>query len=195
MTPAMEHCHRPWWKRPPLWFIVIAAVLALVVGVVIEESGKRAPTPYGTFLDQLDAGNVASVTFQGMEIDGRFKQPLDSTPSSGAVQRDTFRSRVPDFGDPTLIPELRKQHVVINVTSTTSWTRLFAGLPWPMLLFIGVALIAGLVRLARGGKAQSGSAMPMHPMQGMVGLVSGLFGKQNQTPSSPPHDGDGTKSG
>jgi ATP-dependent Zn protease len=175
-----------------VWFIVIAAVLALVVGVFIEESGKRAPMPYGAFLDQLEAGNVVSVTFRGTEINGRFKHALDSTPSSSTASQDIFRSRVPDFGDPTLIPELRKQHVIIDITSSSSWMQLFAGLPWPMLLFIGVALVAGVVRLVRGGKAQTGGAMPMHPMQGMVGLVSGLFGKQ-QAESPPAPDSKETK--
>jgi hypothetical protein len=63
-----------------------------------------------------------------------------------------------------------------------------------MLLFIGIALVAGLIRLVRGGKAQSGSAMPTHPMQGMIGLVSGLFGKKPQTADPPTHDGGGPKS-
>ena len=38
---------------------------------------QTGPMPYSTFLDQLEAGNVASVTFQGTEIDGRLKRPLD----------------------------------------------------------------------------------------------------------------------
>jgi len=94
-----------------------------------------------------------------------------------------------------LLAELRKQHVVIDVASSSSWTRLLAGLPWPMLLFIGVALVAGLIRLIRGRKAQSGSTMPTHPMQGVIGLVSGLFGKQQQTANPPTHDKGGPKSG
>ena len=109
-----------------MWFIGIAAVLALVIGVVVEETGKRAPMPYGAFLDQLEAGNVASVTFQGTEIDGRFKHPLDATLPTGTAQRDTFRSRVPDFGDPALIPELRKQHVAIDVSVHLRWIKMRA---------------------------------------------------------------------
>ena len=175
MTQAMEHCQRPWWKRPPVWFIAIAAVLLIiVVGTQIETAGKAAPTPYSAFLDQLEAGNVASVTFQGTEIQGRFKRPADS------AQRDIFSTRVPDFGDPALIPELRKQHVAINVSAPSPWASVIARVPWPMLVFLGVVLIAGLVRLARGGRAHSGSGVPMHPMHGMVGLVSGLFAKPHQ---------------
>lgn len=192
MTHAMEHCQRPWWKRPPFWFIVIAAALLLSV-LVIEQTDKPALSPYSVFLDQLDAGNVASVAIQGTEIDGRYKHPLDSASLSGTkVRRDTFRSRVPDFGDPSLIPELHKQHVVIDVSSPSSWTSLLAHLPWPMLLFLGVAIIAGLVRLMRGGKAQAGSVVSALPAHGMMGLVSRLFAKQEQT-STPTNDSDETK--
>jgi ATP-dependent Zn protease len=181
VTNQVEHCQRAWWKRPPVWFIVGAAVLALGISVVIEETGRRAPTSYGAFLDQLEAGNVASVTFQGTQINGRFNHPLEK------AQTEAFSTQVPEFGDPTLIPELRKQRVVIDVQSSSSWTSLLARLPWPMVLFVGAALIAGLVRLVRGGKAQAGSATPMH---GMMGLVSGLFGRPQQAESPPPHQGD-----
>jgi ATP-dependent Zn protease len=186
----MEHCDRPWWKRPPVWFIAIAVVLLLIViAMQIETAGKAVPVPYSAFLDQLEADKVASVTFQGTEIQGRFKRSPDS------AQRNTFSTRVPDFGDPALIPELRKQHVAIDVSAPSPWTSMLARIPWPMLVFLGVVLVAGLVRLVRGGKTQSGSAAPMHPMHGMVGLVSGLFAKPHQVESPPEHESNGQKSG
>jgi len=194
MPHAMEHCHRPWWKRPPFWFLVIAAVIALLIVYIPETDGNPTPTPYSTFLDQVEAGNVASVTFQGTEIHGRYKHPLDSAPSGGTVPRDTFSSRVPDFGDPTLIPALRKQHVAIDVSPPSQWAALLARIPWPMLLFLGAVMIAALVRLLRGGKVQSGPAVPTLPAHGMIGLVSGLFAKRNQAESPPKHDGDEPKS-
>lgn len=195
MTDTTAHCQRPWWKRPPFWFVIIAAVLALGIGIAMEESARRAPMPYGAFLDQLEVGNIASVTFRGTQIDGSLKHPLSDAASNGATQKNTFRSHVPDFGDPTLLAELRKQHVAIDVASSSSWTRLLAGLPWPMLLFIGIALIAGLIRLVRGGKTQAGSAVPTSPMQGMLGLVSGLFGKKPQAADPPAQDGGGGDAG
>jgi ATP-dependent Zn protease len=189
----MEHCHRPWWKRPPFWFIVIAAALLLSV-LVIEQTGKPTLTPYSAFLDQLEAGNVASVVFHENQIDGRYKHPLDGAPSSVPLQRDTFRSRVPDFGDSTLIPELRKQHVVIDVSSPSPWSSLLAHLPWPMLLVLGAVIIAGFVRLMRGGKAQSGSVTSALPAHGMMGLVSRLFAKRDQIANPPAKDSDEPKS-
>ena len=137
----------------------------------------------GTFLNQVEAGNIASVTFQGTEILGRFKRPLDS------AQGDAFRSRVPDFGDPTLIPELRKQHVIIEVTSPSAWSWLLGRVPWPMLLFVAAMLIAGFIKLARGGAPQSGSTTPVRPMPGMIGLVASLFAKQQEVASPPASNG------
>jgi hypothetical protein len=172
-----------------VWFIAIAAlVLLIVVGTEMEKAGKAAPTPYGVFLDRLEAGNVASVTFQGTEIHGHFKRSVDS------AQRDTFTTRLPDFGDPALIPELRKQHVAINVSAPSPWTSVLAHIPWPMLVFLGAVLVAGLVRLVRGGKAPSESATPMPPMHGMVGLISGFFAKPHQVENPPEHESNERKS-
>jgi hypothetical protein len=86
MTQTVEQRQRPWWMRPPVWFIGIAALVALIIGIAVEQGGKRAPTPYGVFLDQLEAGKVASVTFRGTEIDGRFKRSVESTPASSAAR-------------------------------------------------------------------------------------------------------------
>ena len=97
-TVQQHHCTVPWWRRPPVLLLGIALV-ALVIFAVVETASAPAATPYGTFLDQLEAGNVASVTFKGTEIDGRFKHPI-SNAVNGTAQTNTFRSRVPDFGDP-----------------------------------------------------------------------------------------------
>jgi hypothetical protein len=50
-----------------------------LLGCQIETAGKAAPVPYSAFLDQLEAGNIASVTFQGTEIQGQFKKSTDGT--------------------------------------------------------------------------------------------------------------------
>jgi ATP-dependent Zn protease len=192
MTNATEHCDRPWWKRPPLWFIAIAAALLLVV-VLIQQTDKQPTMPYSVLLDQIEAGNVASVSFQGTEITGRFKRPVADKLPTGTAQRDSFRSRVPDFGDPALIPELHRQHVVIEVTAPSAWSWLLGRVPWPMLIFIAAMLMAGFVRLLRGGKAQPLSAAPTLPAHGMMRLISDLFAKQHPSESPPTHGSDAPK--
>ena len=179
-----RHCTRAWYLRPPVWLLGIVLVGLAIFGV-IEMNGRPAAMPYGSFLDQLDAGNVASVTFQGTRIDGRFKHAVAGAAANGATPQSVFRSRAPEFGDPALLVELRKEHVTIDVASSSNWTSWLAGLPWPMVVFLGFILIAGLVRLMRGGKAPSEPAASMHPMQGMIGLLSGLFGKRSEPASEP----------
>ena len=179
MTDTTQHCQRPWWKRPPVWLLA-AVLLGALAFVAVKEVERPAPMPYGAFLDQVDAGNVASATFNGTEIDGRFKHPLSDGLPTGTTQRDSYRSRVPDFGDSELIPELRKEHVAIDVRSPSQWVSLLARLPWPMLAFLALILVVALVRIVRGPKAGSGPAMPMRPGAGIIGLVSSLFGKSGQ---------------
>jgi uncharacterized integral membrane protein len=186
----MEHCQRPWWKRPPVWFIGIAALLALIAGIVITWTNATAPMSYGAFLDQLDADNVANVTFQGTEVAGRFRRPPDATLPTGAAQRDTFSTRMPDFGDLSLVPELRKQHVAIDVSVPSAWTWLLGRIPFPILIFLGVMVVGAVIRFMRGGKQQSTPETPMH---GPMGLVAGLFSKPQQTVEPPPQDGDKPK--
>jgi hypothetical protein len=175
-----------------LWFIVIAAALLLVV-VVIQQTDQQATMPYSVLLDQIEAGNVASISFQGTEITGRFKRPVDGKLPTGTARRDSFRTRVPDIGDSGLIPELHRQHVVIDVTSPSAWTSLLGRVPWPILILVAAMLVAGFVRLLRGGKAQPGSVASTLPAHGMMGLVLGLFAKQHPGESSPRHDSDEPK--
>jgi hypothetical protein len=179
MTNPTQHCQRPWWKRPPVWLLAVVLLGALAY-VVAKETGRPGPMPYGAFLDQVDAGNVASTTFNGSEIDGRFKHPLSNGLPTGTGQRDSFRTRAPDFGDPALIPGLRKAHVAIDVRSPSQWASLLARLPWPMLAFVALILVVALVRIVRGPKAGSGPDLPMHPGGGIIGLVSNLFGKKRE---------------
>jgi ATP-dependent Zn protease len=183
-TAAQHGGFRAWWRRPALWAIALIAVLGLIAFAVVEQTNQPAAISYGAFLDQLEASNIASVDFRGTEIDGRFKQA-----SNGQAQ-NAFRTRVPDFGDPGLITALRHHQVTIDVASSTSWLRLLAGVPLPMLFFVGALLVVGIVRLVRGRKGGGNQPVPMHPMQGMIALVSGLFSRQEASTEPPKEQRD-----
>ena len=169
---AQPHHTRPWYKRPLVWigFIILAA---LMVFGVREAGGGLATIRYSDFLDQLDAGNIASVNFAGTQIDGQFKQPVAEKNVNNGAPLTAFRSQAPAFGDPTLLPELRKERVTIGVTSS-QWlgtgTAAVLGivgaflLAKPMLLIIAAAFIAGLVKMLRGGKVDFRSILSTMPM-------------------------------
>jgi hypothetical protein len=129
-----------------------------------------------------------------LEIIGRFKQPaVTGSLVAGVRPNDTFRCRIPDAGDPGLMPALRKQHVAINVISPAVWATLLGHLPWPLLIFIGAMLMAGLIRIVRGEQTPSGQGIPVPPMHGMMGFVARLFAKQPTGDDSTTRDNDGLK--
>jgi ATP-dependent Zn protease len=188
-VPDVIHHHtRPWYLRPPVW--AAGAVLLGLAAFGVMQVASRPPTiSYGDFLDHLDTGNVARVTFSGTSIDGDFKRPVGPVTAKETASQTAFHSQVPDFGDPTLLEQLRKEHVAIDVVASSGWLAWLGRLPWPMVVFLVVILIAGLVRMRRGGKAQSDTPMPMHPMQGMLGLLAGLSSK-GHSESQPQQRGD-----
>jgi len=184
---ARAHCIRAWYLRPPVWVLGIV-LAALAVFGIMQTINRPAPIPYSEFFDQLDAGNVASVIFKGTQIEGYWKKPVGRTPANRAEPQTSFRSVVPDFGDPALLPALRKQHVVIDVASSSTWVSWLGRLPWPMVLIIGGVVIAGLVGLIRGDKSAGGAPVPTHPM---MGLIAGLFGKHHQATGATDAGGTG----
>ena len=186
---AHQHCTRPWYLRPPVWVLGVV-LLGLAAFGIVEFSGRPSPAAlsYSDFLAQLDAGNVASVTFSATQVDGKFKHPLGQAATDGASAKTIFRSQIPAIGDPTLLPELRKEHVVIDVASSSTWASWLGRLPWPLVLVLAFILIAGAIKLVGGKKSTDGSTATAQQMP-MTGLFSGLFGKQNQpTPTA----GDGS---
>lgn len=176
------------------WIAVAVALLVLAVAVaavVAGGAGRVAALSYGAFLDQVDAGNVAAVTFQGTAIDGRLRRPLAAATAQGAAaSAEDFTSRVPDFGDPELIPMLRQHRVAIDVASPSSWTWLLERVPWPMLLFIVALLVAGFVRLVRG--SHGGPTMGIQAGGPMAGLLAALAARRHGAEAqSKPDRGDG----
>lgn len=170
---AQAHHTRPWYRRPLVWIAFVIAAAALVIFGVREVGGGPTTIRYSDFLDQLDAGNIASVNFAGTQIDGQFKQPVAKKDVNNGAPLTVFRSQAPTFGDPMLLPELRKEHVTIGVGSSQLLGTGAAAvlgiigaflLAKPMLLIIAAAFIAGLVKMLRGGKVDFRAILSMLPM-------------------------------
>lgn len=163
---------KPWWSRPLAW-ILGAALLGVLAFGVVSATRRPATISYGTFLDELDAGHVASVTFSGTAIEGKLR-PRVAAVAGAASGAGGFRSQVPDVGDASLLPELRRQQVAIAVAASSGWLAWLGRLPWPMVALGVVIVVAWLVNRARGRDPRAGAAMPAHPMQAMFGLLGGM---------------------
>ena len=104
--------------------------------------------PYSAFKAEIDANNVKEVLLRGHEVDGSLNKRAPSQPSN--IQGTRFHTRVPDFGDDTLLPTLEQHGVKVTVADTSrgGWSALLIGiLPWALMIFLFYWL---LQRAARG---------------------------------------------
>ncbi len=113
--------------------------------------------PYTSFLQQVERGNVTSVTMTGDSVSGIFKTPITGQttgPQSGATAFTHFTTYVPATGDSNLLALLEKKGVEVRAQPVEpSWwqTVLELLLNALLLLYFGVMSWRGL-RQAQGGR-------------------------------------------
>lgn len=147
--------------RAPRWFW-IALGLAFLLNYFLASNYRSAgdqgvEVPYSFFKEQVEAGNVATVTTRGYEIEGVLKQARSHTPpgAAGAVNVTAFKTRMPEFGDEGLLAQLRQQRVVLNVEEFSTGRSVLFTLAvsiLPPLVFFGFLLWV----LGRAGRSQQG---------------------------------------
>ncbi|WP_236022941.1 ATP-dependent zinc metalloprotease FtsH [Dictyobacter formicarum] len=128
-------------------FRVIVIAVVLIVGFYLfrmftsDNSTISADTievPYSTFYQQIKSGNVESVTFQGQDATGQFKNAI--TVNQKTSNKFHFMT-LPD-GDPTLIKLLQQYHVTYQAKPVPDNNLLYILinlLPW--LLVIGIFFV------------------------------------------------------
>ena len=150
-------------KRPDLfapmrtvrfWVTLAILVLANVVISNLAFSAGQPPTvtiSYNTFLDQVDAGNVVTITSTGDTITGTTKTAVKD--SSGTTSTK-FQTERPTFANDDLETALRQHDVVINAKDPNPppplWVTLLSSFG-PAILF--VLLFLWLSRRAAGAGA------------------------------------------
>jgi cell division protease FtsH len=102
-------------------------------------SRQRVAIPYSpTFLAQVKAGNVSTVTAQEAAIQGTLKRSIRY---KGAAPTNAFSTRVPDFADTKALDTLlQEKGVVVTAKAppgTPWWETLLAGFG-PTILFFGL---------------------------------------------------------
>ncbi len=133
---------RRWW-----WLFGALLVLNLVLAFATGGAASRQQVPYQPFfVEQLQAGNVKSISSLEDSIDGDLKRAVRYDPAGQAQPVDVtrFKTQVPAFIDRAELTRLvSSQDVVVNAraqdTGRAFWTNLLLGIvPW--LLIIGVTL-------------------------------------------------------
>ena len=141
--------------QPPFAWLTIALIAALLFFAywIFQPAGLLGvpvyDMPYSAFKAEIAADNVKDVLLRGRLVEGDLRTAPARAP--GNIQSARFRTRVPDFGDDTLIPALEQHGVTVTVGEQAGgggwWALLMGLLPWLLMLLLFYWL---LQRAARG---------------------------------------------
>jgi cell division protease FtsH len=145
--------------RPPrrgggFWWLVGAfLVVNWIVMSVLMGPPERTQVSYTFFTEQVDAGNVQTVTSTAETIQGDLEQATDYPPGAEEATRvDLFTTQRPSFATDDLLGTLEAQGVTVNANPPDAaaplWQRLLLGFA-PTLLLVG--LLFWLARRSASG--------------------------------------------
>jgi cell division protease FtsH len=162
-APSGPPPHR---RRGFLWFVLILialnwlSVLLFAPGSTTTE--KRVSVPFNPFfLQEVQAGQVKSISAKGESVEGTFTTKLTYPPGSKqATTTRQFSTQIPTFWNDTELSALLKEKgVVVNAKPTTQGTSLLAELLLgfgPTLLIVGLFVLLAR-RAAQGGMGALGN--------------------------------------
>jgi cell division protease FtsH len=148
--------------QSPQWRAAMAAFLVMVVIFVwtqyfIESGPEQYAISYSKFIEQLDAGNIKSVSIRQLEVTGEFNKEVDVAPPGAKkpVQVKEFRTYLPSFQGENLITLLEEKHVSINVEPAQEkslfWQFIAGILPWVLLIGVWVLIMRRAQQQIQGG--------------------------------------------
>jgi cell division protease FtsH len=156
-APTGPPAHR---TRGFLWFVLILVALNWLSVLLFAPSSttteKRVTVPFNPFfLQEVQAGQVKSISAKGDSVEGTFTTKVTYPPGSKqATTTRQFSTQIPTFWNNTELSALLKEKgVVVNAKSTTQGTSLLAELLLgfgPTLLIVGLFILLAR-RAAQGG--------------------------------------------
>jgi cell division protease FtsH len=142
---------RNWLRRNLIWLLLLLPLIWVLFMVWQPGSSSGEPVSYSLFMNQVQDGNVESVTLTDNAVTGTFKKPVKSDQSTQTTTQ--FTTTIPSLNSEDTVPTLRQNGVKINVVNTNSSNNLLLTLliQWGPLILIG-ALLFWMFR--RAGAAQ-----------------------------------------
>ncbi|MGY1594808.1 ATP-dependent zinc metalloprotease FtsH [Geodermatophilus sp. SYSU D00708] len=126
------------------WLVAAFLVVNWVVMSVVTGPPERTDVSYTFFTQQLDAGNVQTVTSTEDTIQGEFAKEVSYPPGSkDSAEVDLFTTQRPSFATDDLLGTLEAKGVTVNANPPDAaaplWQRLLLGFA-PTLLLVGLLL-------------------------------------------------------
>jgi cell division protease FtsH len=167
VTPAPDGRGRQPDQQPPRgpsarWLLLLLAVGLLALNLYVSsralQPSPRVQIPYSpTFVDQVNAGNVSSISSTGSSIQGTFRKAITYPQDSKNAEPTTlFSTQIPSFvPGSTLYSMLRSEHVTINAhpasTGPSFLAELLLGFGPTLLLILLFVFIMRRAAAAAGG--------------------------------------------
>ncbi len=144
------------YARLVIVFVVAIAFMLLWQTFGVVETPSQQKITYSQFTEQIDAGNIASVTIKGLKVTGQFAKPTAVTPEAqkaGKPSKD-FQTYLPTFQGEDLLAKLKEKNVSIDIEPAEGgsllWQFVIGMLPW--LLIVGIwVLIMRRAQNVQGG--------------------------------------------
>jgi len=147
--PPPRRFRRGWWAAWILALLVVNYIFASRA----TQAHPRVRVPYSPFfLQQVNAGHVASITTKGTAVQGTFKE---AESYAGSKPTTRFATEIPTFANTNALSNLlQRKGVVVNAVSLDKgapwWESLLLGFG-PTILFIGLIYWA----MRRAGSMQN----------------------------------------
>jgi cell division protease FtsH len=171
VTPAPDGRGRQPQQQPPRgpsarWLLLLVAVGLLALNLWISsqalQPSPRVQITFSSFYNQLNKGNVSSISSTGASIQGDLKHEITYPPSGKNGQTTKlFSTEIPSFvPGSTLFKELQKENVTINAhpasTGPSFLAELLLGFGPTLLLILLFVFIMRRAAAAAGGGGPGG---------------------------------------
>ncbi len=145
----------------PLWRLLIAlGLFLLIIGIwqyFYSPPGQKIyKVDYSTFLSELKSDNIDSVTLEGLQASGKFRNTvnIEVTWLDEPLKVLQFETRLPEFQGEGLIEELRDKGVDVQVLPSQKDSVFWSILSW--LLPLGVIILLWMYIMRRTTRQMGG---------------------------------------
>ncbi|MGH7558250.1 MAG: ATP-dependent metallopeptidase FtsH/Yme1/Tma family protein [Gemmatimonadota bacterium] len=135
-----------------LWALILFVPLLLWMQLFRPKDQQRVEIKYSEFAEQLEQGNLASVTIIEKEIQGELEKGARTVTPNGSRVYTEFRTFIP-FEDPALVQRLEDKGVAVEAREPAiNWlVQLVSWLPWVLI----IALWIFFIRQMQGGGSRA----------------------------------------
>ncbi|MFI5294512.1 MAG: ATP-dependent zinc metalloprotease FtsH [Thermodesulfovibrionales bacterium] len=148
--------------RSPQWRASIVALLVFIILFVWAQyftptGPERYEINYSLFFEQLNAGNIKSVSIRKLQVNGEFIKEVNITlpGAKKPLAVKDFQTYLPSFQGEGLLSELEKKNVVINVEPSEEkslfWQFIIGLLPWVVIIGVWMLIMRRAQQQIQGG--------------------------------------------